>query len=232
MSLDIPSLDLPSCAFGAICVCLPLWAIGSSGAAWRRLLELFPGLVGQKEEKMIAKATTGPLKGFAVLNIDKAKFVAFFVALIGAGVRYLMGGKWPESHMGEMPPPVRVTGIDCSGAVRAALAAATNCGLASLLQDGSWNEDDSLVRLGVKRHEIASDQDYLDAISAKDGLLRVCIHKPGGRGGDSVGHVWVVLYWHGRLIVFESCGGHGPYMGHPVDHDWFVAHCDDVFVLG
>jgi hypothetical protein len=80
-------------------------------------------------------------------------------------------------------------------------------------------EDDWFAHTEFKRTE------YTNCV-LPDGFLRVAIHRPGGRGGDATGHIWLVVDGHS----VESYGGHGP-GERPWNHAWFLEHVDDCFVL-
>ena len=164
----------------------------------------------------LPKQTTGPLAGYATLTVNIGKLIAYYGSCVAHAVKYGLGAKDP--HPGTFPP--RYGAIDCSGFVRTILAYATAGQSATYgMPDGSWMEDNWFKVQGFKP---ASYQDCAN----KDGHVRVAIHRPNGRGGDSTGHIWLV--YNGESL--ESYGGHGPGR-RPWDHQWFVDHVDDCYVI-
>ena len=99
--------------------------------------------------------------------------------------------------------------IDCSGYVRTLLDYASG-GATDHIPDGSWMEDQWFALTGFAPTEYANG-------ALSDGHLRVAIHHPSGRGGDPVGHIWLVANGH----TMESYGGHGP-GERPWNHPWFL----------
>jgi len=164
---------------------------------------------------MLSKAVSGPLSGYTVLQFDMVKFDDFKQRCYDARVGYSFGAKDPNPGSGT----VDFATIDCSGFVRTLVDYASN-GAAKSLPDGSWMQDDWFARSGFKRTEYAE-------CALSDGCVRVAIHRAGGRGGDSTGHIWLAVNAHS----VESYGGHGP-GERPWNHPWFIAHVDDCFVLG
>ncbi len=163
--------------------------------------------------KTLASATGGPLIGFAVLPLAVSLLLAALAACQFRGVRYGLGSKAPEP----LSAKVCFRRIDCSGFVRWALWVATKG--AVLLPDGSYVQNDWCAAMGFKR------TDYSNC-TLHDGHVRLCFHKPNGHGGDSMGHVWICL--NGKTL--ESFGGHGPGQ-RDFDHQWFLDHVDDCYVL-
>ena len=170
----------------------------------------------------LPKATDGPLVGFAVLPVAAALLLSALAACQFRGVAYGLGSKAPESQPPQPQFSVKPNfrRIDCSGFVRWALWVATKG--AVLLPDGSYVQNDWCAARGFKH----GDYKTYGNTALHDGHLRLCFHKPGGRGGDSIGHVWLVL--NGKTL--ESFGGHGP-GARDWDHPWFKDSVDDVYVL-
>lgn len=172
----------------------------------------------------LQKATDGPLAGFVAVNILQDRFEQFKAYCEGR-FEYVWGGKC--ANLGQFPPTWidelhgngACNGCDCSGYARAILDYATNMGT-SAMPDGSWGEDEFFNHAGFKV------TDYAECANS-DGLVRLCVHRPGGRGGDATGHVWLCVNGH----TVESCGGQGPFE-QPWDTQWYVDHVDDCFVLG
>ena len=170
----------------------------------------------------------GPMNGSPVLNIDKQKLFTYWAKAKAIGITYGYGDKDPI--LGTFPPDYK--SIDCSGYVRTTLAYATAGQTNKLLgmPDGSWMEDTFFQTEGFRHHLIHSVADYMSAI-AKDNRIRLCFHKPNGRGGDPIGHAFfIILDTDGEIVSEESYGGNGP-GSRPWDHLWFMDHCDDVYVL-
>lgn len=174
----------------------------------------------------VRKATSGPLAGFPVLNIDFPEFIHHFEEAINKHVDYEMGGKAPNPGA----EPISYTQIDCSGFMEDLNAAGTHGeSLKQGMPDGSWNQDDWYTKIGFKRTNYANCQ-------LNDGILRVGIHLPGGRGGDPTGHTWEVLSTpppagvQKVALSIESYGGHGPGR-RPWNHEWFQNHVDHVYCL-
>lgn len=161
----------------------------------------------------IIKAVDGPLKGFDTLPIDRQKLLDGLAKCKSVPVHYGMGSKAHEPF--SFPPDF--TRIDCSGFVRWLIFHAT--GGQVLIPDGSYIQADDFQKYGFKKGL------YADAAN-KDNHVRICFHRPGGRGGDGIGHVWIVL--NGETL--ESYGGHGP-GSRPFNHQWFLDHVDVVYVL-
>ena len=164
----------------------------------------------------VPKATTGPLTGFAYLSINISMMIVYIKAAIDKDVKYGFGSKDPNPGQW----PIDYSEIDCSGFVRAILAYAT-CGQSTHagMPDGSLYEDGWFGSQGFKRTSY-----YM--CSNNDEHVRVGIHRPGGRGGDSTGHIWLV--YHG--LTLESCGGYGPHR-QAWDNEWMLEHVDDCYVL-
>lgn len=174
--------------------------------------------------KSIAKATGGPLVGFAVLPLAAALLLSALAACQFRGVGYGLGSKAPEGHPPQPQFSVKPNfrRIDCSGFVRWALWVATKG--AVLLPDGSAVQNDWCAAMGLKRTDYAN-------CALQDGHVRLCFHRPNGRGGDRMGHVWLVYGdGSGVAMTLESYGGHGPGR-RPWNHQWFLDHVDDVYVL-
>jgi len=164
----------------------------------------------------IAPASAGPLIGFATLNINPSMMLQYAQAAIDKGVDYGFGSKDP--NLGTWP--IDYSAIDCSGFVRAILAYSTLGQTQRYdMPDGSFLEADWFKAQGFKATTYAMTENV-------DGHVRVGIHRPGGRGGDSVGHIWLV--YRGQSI--ESYGGNGPGR-RPWDHQWFLDHVDECYVL-
>jgi hypothetical protein len=159
-------------------------------------------------------AVDGPLYGFNVVDLDLRKFEDFKQRCYDAHVGYLFGAKDPNPGSGR----VDFAAIDCSGFVRTLLDYASD-GATSSIPDGSWMEDDWFAK-GVFKRTAYSE------CGAGDAHVRVAVHRPGGRGGDATGHIWLTVNGHS----VESYGGHGP-GERPWDHPWFLAHVDDCYVL-
>lgn len=159
---------------------------------------------------------------FRTVNIDIDRLIEFKTKTYDDHITYLWGGKDPNPGSGVID---FTEGIDCSGWFRTLAEYITHRTL--LLPDGSWNQANYLMASNYKYHTIYSDQDYINAVSVNDNLMRVGFHHPNGRGGDSTGHVFPDVHRH----TVESYGGHGP-GERPIMHPWFVKHCDIVFVLG
>jgi hypothetical protein len=180
-----------------------------------------------EENEPVVIDGTGDLANHCTLaNFDAMRFNAFVRNAIAVPVRYEMGAK---IALGQWP--ITDTLCDCSGFARAAVYHATNGATEGHMPDGSWNQDDWLKHTGLLVHEIATDQDYLDAID-DDAHIRLCIHIDGGRGDDPTGHVWFVSVDSdtGVLQTSECYGGVG--VGHlPFDEAWRLQHCDLVAVL-
>ena len=165
---------------------------------------------------MLGKQTSGPLAGFALLGIDWARFEQYENATVDKGIRYGFGSKDP--HLGAWP--VDYTSIDCSGYVRAILAYATHQQTTQNgMPDGSFLEADWFKAQGFKAIDYSTAPDWASH-------LIVGIHRPGGRGGDAVGHIWLCIHGH----TIESYGGHGPGT-HAWDDPWYPDHCDECYVL-
>ena len=170
---------------------------------------------------IIAKQTTGLLAGYDAIDISMERFVQFKSYCEGR-FSYQMGGKC--SNLGHFPPTWELNGTpamgcDCSGYARAILWYSTFGGIAPM-PDGSWAEDSWFKAQGFK------DTAYANCVGADD-LVRLCIHRPDGRGGDPTGHVWICV--HGHSV--ESHGGVGP-AERPWNWSWFINHVDSCFVLG
>jgi hypothetical protein len=164
----------------------------------------------------LPKQTTGPLAGYPLLAVDMVKFAAYKQAAYDKGVDYGLGAKDP--HLGAWP--IDYTKIDCSGFVRAILAYSTNGQTVKFgMPDGSFLESDWFKAQGFKAINYSQVPDYASH-------LCVAIHRPGGRGGDSIGHIWFCI--HGHSV--ESYGGNGP-GERPWNHAWFVRHVDEVYVI-
>ena len=168
----------------------------------------------------IVKMTSGPLAGFSAIDFDFDRF-AQFKGYCEDNFDYQMGGKC--SNLGTFPPTYELNGApcdgcDCSGFVRSLLYYATEGGL--LIPDGTWAEDPWFGPQGFKRTS------YVNC-AVNDNLVRVAIHRPGGRGGDPTGHIWLCVHQH----TVESYGGNGP-----GERPWalplLVDLVDDCFVLG
>ncbi len=173
----------------------------------------------------LTKAEGGPLVGFAVLPGVVSSIVALLLSALAAcqfrGVSYGLGSKAPEPFSAK----VCFRRIDCSGFVRWALWVATRG--AVLLPDGSYLQNDWCAAQGFKHADSAA---YANT-ALHDGHVRLCFHKPGGRGGDGIGHVWLVYGdGSGEAMTLESYGGHGPGR-RPWNHQWFLDHVDDIYVL-
>ena len=170
------------------------------------------------------------MAGFPVLTIDRHKLYGYVDAAIDAGLGYGFGGKDPKP--GTFPP--EYSAIDCSGFALTTLAYATGGATLGHMPDGSDDQADWCIAAGFKRHRILAPSDYGDAVASLDNHVRICFHRPCGRNGDSTGHVWFALRSHdgsGSVIMsYESYGGHGP-GSRPILHQWFMDHCDEVFVL-
>jgi hypothetical protein len=164
--------------------------------------------------------TDGPLAGFVSVPIDLNRFVNNKQAAYDVHIPYLMGGKDPKCGQGLIDYP---RGIDCSGFARTLLMWAAH-GLLNDMPDGSWAEDPWFVSAGFKAGDYNA---YMANAMNNDGFLRIAIHRPGGRGGDPTGHVWILVNGHS----VESYGGHGP-GERPWNHQWFVDHVDHIFVVG
>ena len=169
-----------------------------------------------------AIAATGILAGFATLILDRARYFQYAAAAIAAGVGYGMGDKDPV--LGDWPLDYSL--IDCSGWVRTVMCFITHhVTVQDGLPDGSYCEADWFKANKFK-------PTTYDNCSNRDGILRVAIHRPGGRGGDPTGHIW--FCYGDDQAEAESCesyGGHGP--GHrPITHQWFLDHVDEVYCLG
>lgn len=166
-------------------------------------------------------AKSGPLVGSVFANLDYERLVQFKNDEYKKHVDYVFGGKDPTPGDGK----VDFDGIDCSGDVRTILMYVTH-GLLGDIPDGSFLEHEYLARKGFRAHPCHSANDV--AITGlKDNLVRCAVHYPGGRNGDSTGHI--ALFVNGHSI--ESYGGHGP-GERPWDHGWFLQHWDVVYTLG
>ncbi len=171
--------------------------------------------------------TCQPCNGHNFVPVDFNLLADFDAEVFADHIRYLFGGKAPESGMGNGVIDFK-NGIDCSGWTRKLLDYITHGILAKEhFPDGSYTQLQWFIRNGLYFHSIGTDQQYLDAANFNDNLFRVGFHLPGGRGGDSVGHVFPLMHQH----TSESYGGHGP-GSRPATHDWFVKHCDAVVVVG
>jgi len=165
---------------------------------------------------MIAKQTAGPMAGFPLLSVDWTRFEAYEAATVNSGIRYGFGAKDPNAGAW----PVDYTSIDCSGYVRAILAYATSQQtVANGMPDGSFLEADWFKAQGFKEVDYSTVPDW-------NSRLLCGVHRPGGRGGDSIGHIWLVIHGH----TIESYGGHGPGT-HAWDSSWYVESCDECYVL-
>lgn len=167
----------------------------------------------------LTKATTGPLTGFAVLPLVIGLLLAAMNACVKRKVRYGLGAKAPEhkapaDHFSAVPD---FAAIDCSGWVRWAIFIATKGKV--LIPDGSYVQNDYFREQGCK------PTDYHNC-ALRDGHVRIAFHRPGGRGGDKTGHVWICY----NGFTLESFGGHGP-GSRNWDHQWFLDHVDDTYVL-
>jgi hypothetical protein len=164
----------------------------------------------------ITPATAGPLTGFATLNINLSLMLAYIAAAMSKGVQYGFGAKDP--NLGTWP--IDYHSIDCSGFVRAALAYSTHGQTQRYdMPDGSFLEADWFAAQGFKKTSY-------DMTANVDEHVRVAIHRPNGHGGDPIGHIWLIF--KGQSI--ESYGGHGP--GRRAwNHQWFVDHVDECYVL-
>lgn len=175
---------------------------------------------------LLSKAEDGPLAGFVVLPVEFHKFVRRFETTIANGVTYQMGAKADPCGA----DPIPYSEIDCSGFARDLLAEATaGVALEAGLPDGSWNQDAWYGKVGVKRTVYAN-------CGENDGILRVAVHLPGGRGGDPTGHTWFCLSSPpppGVVKVpesIESYGENGPGR-RPWNHQWFLDSVDHTYCL-
>ena len=178
-------------------------------------------------------AKSGPLAGYIEVPVDIERLASYKEAAYKANVVYGWGAKDPNPGCGI----IDYNDIDCSGFFRTLSDFITHLILRNAgLPDGSYAQADwfssafKVVGGGTgkfKYHVINSQQDYLDAAYINDNIYRVCFHKPGGRGGDGTGHVWVAVHNH----TVESYGGHGP-GERDVTHGWFEQHCDLVVPIG
>jgi hypothetical protein len=169
----------------------------------------------------VTLASFGPLAGHACVNIDFDRLTEFKADAYAAGVGYSFGGKDPRAGSGV----IDFDAIDCSGWVRTTLIYVTH-GMLADIPDGSFCENDYFARKGFKEKVILSAADC-GSLGLSDGLLRVAVHLPNGRGGDATGHI--SLFVNGHSI--ESYGGHGP-GERPANHPWFLNHWDRSYVLG
>ena len=151
------------------------------------------------------------------MTIYLSRFAAYKQWCYDHHVGYGMGHKCQNPGM--FPPVFADNLVDCSGFVRAILAYATMDATSSM-PDGSFLEDDWFGHQGFQRI------DYKDC-GLNDKTLRVAIHKPGGRGGDAVGHIWLCVHGH----TVESYGGHGP-GERPWNLPLLLDIVDDCYVLG
>ena len=165
------------------------------------------------------KATDGPLAGFTVAKLDIDRFIQFKSDEFKKYVSYDFGAKDPDPGSGV----VDFDKIDCSGDVRTILMYISH-GAFNDLPDGSAMQNHYFEIKGFKHGDYTA---YLNNAQLSDGLLRVAIHRPGGRGGDKTGHIWLLINGHSD----ESYGGHGP-GERPWNHQWFLDHVDDIYVLG
>jgi len=165
------------------------------------------------------------LVGYPCVPVDINQLATFKAAAYAAKVKYGFGAKDPHVGSGV----IDFDDIDCSGWARTMTDYATHNVLRSAgFPDGSYNQAMWLVNVAkFKSHRIESVQDYIDCAEVNDNLYRLCFHLPGGRGGDSIGHVWGDMHLH----TSESYGGHGP-GERTIDHQWFLDHCDIVVVIG
>lgn len=170
---------------------------------------------------ILTKQTTGDFAGHITIDVSQALF-AQFEEYCNGRFHYQMGGKC--SNLGQFPPTFELNGqpcdgVDCSGYVRAILEYATAGGLSGM-PDGSFVQDDWFKSQGFKASEYAE-------CGNNDNLVRVCVHRPNGRGGDPTGHIWLCVNVH----TVESYGGHGP-GNRPWNDALLVSLVDDVYVLG
>lgn len=179
----------------------------------------------------VPKAPEGsPLYGAALLAIDMGRYVQWQQEELRrqkAGlVVYGFGAK--DRHLNIYPP--QYVAIDCSGEVRAILDYATN-GLITKLgfPDGSAAQYEWFRDQGFRENP------YAQVAGLCDGHVRVAGHLPGGRGGDSIGHIWLLCNHDVPgvaqvALTFESYGHHGPGR-RPWNNDWFMDHVDWCFTL-
>jgi len=171
--------------------------------------------------------TCRPCLGHNFVPIDIDRLTAFKAEVYADHIHYLMGGKAQESGLGTGVIDF-MNGIDCSGWNRKLLDYITH-GILSEdnFPDGSYTQGHWMIDNGFYCHSIGTGQQYLDAATANDNLFRDGYHWPGGRNGDSTGHVFPLFHDH----TSESSGGRGP-NERPAEHQWFVDHCDLVVVVG
>lgn len=164
----------------------------------------------------IPKATDGPLAGFATLNINTSKLLTYLRACKDRAIGYGFGDKDPK--LGVFPPDYKL--IDCSGFVRTALFYATDGESGKYnFPDGSCNQHAWFEQGGFKGTEYGE-------CSNIDQHVRVGVHAPQGRGGDAIGHIWLV--YEGATI--ESYGGNGP-GSHAWNSTWYPESVDACYVL-
>lgn len=179
--------------------------------------------------------TCPALTGYPFVPVDLTRLHEFTMTAEADKIHYLYGGKDPNLGSGLIDFP---QGIDCSGWDRTVKDYATHSIMKQLgYPDGSYQQAVWCINNKLKCHRIYSQQDYLNAV-AKDGILRTGFHFPNGRGGDSVGHVFNLLFdpedpasATNGITSNESYGGHGP-GERPYTHQWFLDHCDLVVCVG
>jgi hypothetical protein len=180
-------------------------------------------MVTKRSQLKIATALTClPCLGHTFVPVDFDRLTEFKTKAYGDHIQYLFGGKDPNVGSGQIDFP---KGIDCSGWNQTLLDYITHGVLNP--GDGSYNQGHAMIDMGLRVFSIGSAQQYLDHATANDNLFRVGYHWPGGRGGDSIGHVFPMMHNH----TSESYGGHGP-GERPSTHKWFVDHCDLIAIVG
>ena len=123
--------------------------------------------------------------------LDPERLRQYLAVCMARGIGYKLGAK--ADDLAAATPDYEK--IDCSGWVRAAIAAAT--GGKTILPDGSVNQNDWCAAQGLKRSAYA-------ACRLQDGLTRIAFIRP--TPAHEIGHVYLAR--NGRTL--ESWGGHGP----------------------
>lgn len=145
------------------------------------------------------------------LPLDPEILRRYLAVCMARGIGYKLGAKADDPAS----PAPDYDHIDCSGWVRAAVAAATEG--RTLMPDGSVNQNDWCAASGLKRSTFA-------ACRLGDGLTRIGFIRPSAK--HSVGHVYLAR--NGRTL--ESWGGHGPGTRAVTTHV-LSAETTDVYVL-
>ena len=125
------------------------------------------------------------------------------------GVVYGLGSK--PLPLPASPPTYNVAdgqsdpSSDCSGFARYAFWHATG-GIE--MPDGSVCQNDWLAQNGFKHDVIPAPVPlYTDGLDPK--YVYLCFCRAGTRG-ETIGHVWYIMFVHGQWWTFESHGGAGP----------------------